>query len=135
MELKYANNKYYSNLELIRCGVPQVSVLGPFLFNIYINDFPLEISKISQVIMFTDDTSILCIGKDYNNLKIKLGVVFSHMFMWFQNNQLALNLDRAKMIKCIPTAAMNYPLHTLFFNKRLKVVETYNFLVCSWIII
>jgi hypothetical protein len=61
--------------------------------------FPLEISKILEVLMFADDTSILCTVKDYYNLKTKLDVVLNHMFLWFQNNQLMLNLNKTKMIK------------------------------------
>jgi hypothetical protein len=48
--------------------------------------------------------------------------------MWFKNNQFMLNLDKIKMIKFTPTAATCYPLHTLFFNKTLKEVETIKFL-------
>jgi hypothetical protein len=114
VELNYINNKYDSNWEIVGCGEPQGSVLGPLLFNTFINDFPHEIGKIAEVIMFADDTSILCTAKDRQNLTIKLDVVLNHMFTWFQNNQLMINLDKTKMIKFTPTAAMSYPLHTLF---------------------
>jgi hypothetical protein len=85
---------------------------------------PLEISTISEVIMFADDTSILCTDKDCNNLKSELNVVFTHMSRWFQSNQFALHLDKTKMIKFIPTSGTGYPLHTLFFNKMVEEVET-----------
>jgi hypothetical protein len=77
--------------------------------------------------MFADDTSILCTAKDHHNLIIKFDV-FNHMFTWFQNNQLKINLDKTNMIKFTPTAAMSYPLYTLFFNKKLNEVESIKFL-------
>jgi hypothetical protein len=64
-----------------------------------------------------------CTDKDYCNVRSKLDVVFSHLFMWFQNNQLVLNLDKTKMIKFTPTAATSYPLDIVLFNKTLKEVE------------
>jgi hypothetical protein len=103
VELKYSNSNYYSEWELVQCRVPQGSV---------------EISTFSDVIMFADDTSILCTAKDCNNLKSKLNAVFTHMSRWFQSNEFALNLDKTKMINFIPTSATSHPLHTLFFLKK-----------------
>jgi hypothetical protein len=108
--------------------VPQGPVLGPLLFNIYINDFSLEISKTSEVVMFADDTSALCTSKDYNNLKIKLDIVCSHMSRWFQASLLVLNLDKTKMIKFMPTEAADYQLNTLLLNTLLKTADSTTFL-------
>ena len=53
-------NGYDSGLALINCGVPQSSVLGPFLLLLYIND-------LNQAIIFckvhhsADDTNLLCL--------------------------------------------------------------------------
>ena len=50
-------NETSSSLHLIKCGVPQGSILGPLLFLIYVNDL-CDVSKVLDFILFADDTNI-----------------------------------------------------------------------------
>jgi hypothetical protein len=59
VNLKFPEFKNSSNWCVVRHGVPQGSVLGPFLLNLHINDFRVIINEILTVIMLADDTSVL----------------------------------------------------------------------------
>ena len=48
---------YMSSKQLLRTGAPQGSVLGPLLFNIFIDDI-IHASELFNFILYADDTTI-----------------------------------------------------------------------------
>ena len=88
-----------SDWESIRHGVPQGFVLGPLLFNLYVNDFPYVINKISRTILFADGTNIFVFSSDLNELNSNLNSLLCCISKWFQNNQLILNLNKTHIVK------------------------------------
>ena len=52
-------NGELSESKSIMLGVPQGSILGPMLFNIYINSLSSVVER-SKVIMYADDAVLLC---------------------------------------------------------------------------
>ena len=56
-----------TNLQYIRCGIPQGSILGSLLFLIYVNDLNKSSTKL-QPIMFADDTNLFYSHKNINVL-------------------------------------------------------------------
>ena len=60
-------NNESTNLEIIRCGIPQSSILGPLLFLIFVNDLKKS-TKFLDPIMFADNTNLFYSNKDINTL-------------------------------------------------------------------
>jgi hypothetical protein len=94
---------------MIKHGVPQGPILGPFLFIIYINGLPPTISTLSEAIIFAHDASVIIASKKFDNFHTRLNIVLSQMNKWFSPNKLVLNLDKTNIIIFIIN---NLPQHT-----------------------
>ena len=73
-------NKVSSKWEEVKHGVSQGSVLGPLLFPIYINDFPLTLNKVTSSILFADDMSIIISNTNPEEFKNSVNLLAPELF-------------------------------------------------------
>ena len=114
-----------SEVKPINSGVPQGSVLGPLLFNIFINDIT-NIGTCEKV-LFADDavfyvtapTLALCIEELENLIR--------ELSRWLQNNKLIPNVTKTKLMMF--TARPIGILPDVFFNgSRVEWVNDFKYL-------
>ena len=90
--------KFKSNISdsaSIDVGVPQGSVLGPFLFLVYINDIQLCVDKCA-LNLYADDTVLFYDGKDYTGLYGTVNKELEIVVEWLDINRLKLNVMKSK---------------------------------------
>ena len=81
----------FSTSTNLRCGVPQGSILGSFLFLLYVNDLPQAVD--CDLFLYADDT---CLLFQHNDLERKLTKTFSNICDWFVDNELSIQSGEDK---------------------------------------
>ena len=84
---------HFVNWREIKTGVPQGSILGPLLLNIFINDIFLFVES-SNVCNYTNDNIVFAFGKTFGEVTRKLQNDFLFLHKWFFNKFLVLNSDK-----------------------------------------
>ena len=90
-------NSKNSSLQLVSCGIPQGSIIGPLLFLIYINDLH-SVSPILNFILFADDTNIFYKHKDVECLTKNLNNELLKVSKWIKANKLQLNYEKTNVM-------------------------------------
>ena len=90
-------NNIYSGFEEIISGVPQGSIVGPILFNAFLNDFFYDIENAS-VHNFADDNTLSCFAKTVKDLINVLKEESEVAINWFSSNKMIVNPDKFKSV-------------------------------------
>ena len=90
-------NTTFSSWSALLKGVLQGSVMGPILFNIFLNDLFL-ILKGTDVCNFADDTSSHACDISFDELLMRLEHDSALAVCWFENNYMKLNTDKSHLI-------------------------------------
>ena len=101
-----------SNYENVVFGVPQGSILGPVLFNIYVSDLSAKASDGGHVIQYADDTTLYrhCKLKNLANTEKLIQNDINTIMYWSRNKNLLFNHKK--------TVTM------LFSTSQLKVAKS-----------
>ena len=80
-------NGIASDLNTVKSGIPQGSVLGPTLFSLYTSDLPEAITA-ATTYMYADDTTLYCIGDSIDAVTSELNKALEELLNWCKINSL-----------------------------------------------
>ena len=89
-------NDKKSSLGVVHFGVPQGSVLGPLLFNLYVTDLQDNVS--GTICQFADDTTsyLHCKTPDIANTSVIVEKNINDLFNWSKDHNLLFNTAKTK---------------------------------------
>ena len=96
MQRTKVNGNYSSWKELLS-GVPQGSILGPLLFNIFINDIFFFLDK-SKIVNYADDNTTYTIEDDVMELLKILESETLNVLNWFRINEMKPNQGKCHLM-------------------------------------
>ena len=90
------NSSYSDWYDIVR-GVPQGSILGPLLFNLFINDLFLFIER-TNICNFADDNTVYSCQNDLKTILEDLRYDMVTLLRWFKENSMKVNPKKFKFV-------------------------------------
>ena len=90
-------NSEYSSWENIISGVPQRSILGPLLFNVFLCDLFLILEN-TDIASYADDNPPYITGNSTEEVIQKLENASKTLFQWFSDNQMKAYSDKCHFL-------------------------------------
>ena len=116
---------FLSSVLPVTSGVPQGSVMGPFLFNAFINDI-VDLPMCNKI-LYADDTVLYISDHTLTGCFDKVNIVLKNLSSWLLNNKLHANEDKTKLMLFTPKLIPYLPI--ISFNHRpLEWVEKIRYL-------
>ena len=107
-------NGKYSSWKELKFGVPQGSILGPLLFNIFLNDMFYFINE-TKIANYADDNTTYLTKDSIDELLQVLQIETSEVLKWFRINEMKPNDD-----KCHLLVAKNSNVSVIFGNETIE---------------
>ncbi|GFU49920.1 probable RNA-directed DNA polymerase from transposon X-element [Trichonephila clavipes] len=108
-------NETLSNEHSVSAGCPQGSLLGPLLFNLYINDIPdYSLTKIN---LYADDTAIHATYKKLETISFALNKHLLLLQNFYDKWKISINVEKSTAI--IFTKKQSLPPPIIMYNKQI----------------
>lgn len=108
-------------------GLPQGSVLSPFLFNIYMLDFQSILPSGTKYLIFADDILIYYSGKSLDRVLDQLQLALAKISDWCSEWGMQISLHKSAIIN-FSKKRLNVPVSLQIFNQDIPVVQHLKFL-------
>lgn len=120
-------DNYMSKKMKVKLGVPQGSILGPLLFNLYINDLERS-SNLVKMKMFADDTLIYIITDDINQATEIMNKEIKKVYEELCRHKLLVNVKKTKAMVVSKNQNHSNPVRIFLNDEPIEIVTQMKYL-------